>query len=525
MNVDSKVKKKKNHSNRKAYLLPLAIVLLLVGLVVWNNIRQETKLPNKDWSRSVSISAESISSEPIAFKEDNQYHIYTHLKDGIKATILDEKLNVVSEKNEKLPIDERGNFWTNGKQIAFVSQGDLIIQEGGKQNVLDKGVEFLADTKNRFAYTKGNEVYAYEPESGKSKLIFSAKEKVAELTANPESTSFIAVVGEKVEMEAFYLTEKSGQYEPISILKYSKTPTDKIYNFRFAEAGDDVHILYTFYSSKQGTKSFKTFYSSAPMNQLKDLSFTSVNFKDVSEGYEIENPTYLNLNIEDNAPTILFSARGAISTKKDAGNIYRASLKNDTWEATRISTTNDFSIYPVKADDQTVFWLKAESVQDYQVHAASQDPAIMKNSQSISKQDVYNASFDAFAASIVSFIAMTNAFVWIVPTILFLGILYVVRIDVIEEEKPWVKWVSIALFVLTQLYVIQSLFNNRFYTLAPEYLTFDGSSLVVPIIVSIVALYVMQAVKNKDWGLFAQVSYFIGITVLFQLFIVGTYVY
>jgi hypothetical protein len=525
MNVDSKLKKKKNHSNRKAYLIPLTIVLLLVGLVVWNNIRQETKLPNKDWSRSVSISAESISSEPIAFKEDNQYHIYTHLKEGIKATILDEKLNVVSDKTEKLPIDERGNFWTDGKQIAFVSDGDLIVHEGSKQTVLDKGVEFLADTKDRFAYTKGNEVYVYEPESGKSKLIFSAKEKVVELTGNPDSSSFIAAVGEKVEMEAFFLTEKSGKYEPISLLKYSKTPTDKIYNFKFAEDGDDVHILYTFYSSKQGTKSFKTFYSSAPIGQLNDLSFTSVNFKDAYEGYDIENPTYLNMNIEDNVPTILFSARGAISTKKDAGNIYRASLKDDNWEAARISTTKDFSIYPVKADEKTVFWLKAESVQDYQVHAASQDPAIMKSSQSIGKEDIYNASFDAFAASIVSFIAMTNAFVWIVPPILFLGILYVVRIDVIEEEKPWVKWVSIALFVLTQLYVIQSLFNNRFYTLAPEYLTFDGSSLVVPIIVSIVALYVMQAVKNKDWGLFAQVSYFIGITVLFQLFIVGTYVY
>ncbi|MCM3720106.1 hypothetical protein [Fictibacillus phosphorivorans] len=69
------------------------------------------------------------------------------------------------------------------------------------------------------------------------------------------------------------------------------------------------------------------------------------------------------------------------------------------------------------------------------------------------------------------------------------------------------------------------MFNNRFYTLAPKYLTFDGSSLVVPIIVSIIALYVMQAVKNKEWGLFAEISYFIGITVLFQLFIVGTYVY
>jgi hypothetical protein len=525
MNIDSKVKKKKNHSNRKAYLLPLAIVLLLVGLVVWNNIRQETKLPNKDWSRSVSISAESISSEPIAYKEDNQYHIHTHLKDGIKATILDEKLNVVSEKTEKLPIDERGNFWTNGKQIAFISNGDLIIFEGGKQTVLDKGVEFIADAKDRFAYTKGNEVYVYEQDDGKSQLIFSAKEKVVELTGNPESASFIAAVGEKVQMEAFFLTEKGGKYEANSLLQYSKTPTDKIYNFKFAEAGDTVHILYTFYSSKQGTKSFKTFYSSAPVDQLKDLSFKSVNFKDPSLGYDIENPTYLNLDIEDNKPFILFSARGPISTKKDAGNIYSASLKDNGWEATRISTTQDFSIYPVKADDQTVFWLKAESVQDYQVHAASQDPVIMKSSQSIGKQDVYNATFDAFAASIVSFIAMTNAFVWIVPPILFLGILYVVKIDAIEEERPWVKWISIALFVLTQLYVIQSLFNNRFYTIAPEYLTFNGSSLVLPIIVSIVAFYIMQAVKNKDWGLFAQVSYFIGITVLFQLFVVGTYVY
>jgi hypothetical protein len=525
MNVDSKPKKKKNDSNRKALFLPLAIVLLLIGMVVWNNIRQETQLPNKEWSRSVSIDTEVINSEPAAFKKGDEYHVYTHVNDGIKTTTLDKNLTIVSEKTETLPIDERGNFWTDGKQIAFVSNGDLILSKDGTQNVLDSEVEFLADAKDRFAYSKGNEIYVYLPESGKSKLIYSGKEKVAELSGNPDSGSFITAIGEKVEMEAFFLQEKDGEYKAHSITKYSKTPTDKIYNFRFADDGDNVHILYTFYSSKQGAKSFKTYYSSAPVDQLQELSFKNVKIKDKSVGYELENPTYVNLSLENNQPTILFSARGSISAKKDAGNIYSAILNKDVWEATRISTTPDFSIYPLKADDQTIFWLKAESVKDYKLFAASQDPSIIKASQSIGKQDIYNAAFDAFAASIVSFIAMTNAFIWIVPPILFLGILYIVKIDVIEEERSWVKWMSIVLFVITQLYVIQSLFNNRFYTLAPEYLTFDGSSLVIPIIVSTVALYIMQAVKNKEWGLFAQVSYFIAITVLFQIFVVGTYVY
>lgn len=525
MNVDSKIKKKKNRSNYKALLLPLAVVLLLIGMVVWNNIRQETKLPNEDWSRSISLPAESISSEPIAVKEDNQYYIYTHLKEGIKTIKLDEKLNVVSEKTDKLPIDERGNFWTDGKKIAFISKGDLIVNEGGKQSVLDTDVEFMADTKDRFAYSKGNEVYVYDPKSGNTKLIFTAKEKLAELTGNPDSASFIASVGEKVNMEAFFLREENGNYEAASLLSYMKSSTDNIYNFRFAEAKDSIHFIYTLYSSKQGTKSFKTFYSSAPKNDLNELSFKYITFKDSLLGYDIENGKYQQISIEDNKPAILFSATGPISSKKEAGNIYKAILKDDGWEATRISTTDDFSIYPLKADDQTVFWLKALSVTEYQIHAASKDPEVIEASQSIQKQDVYNAAFDAFASSIVSFIAMTNALIWIVPPVLFLSILYVVRIDVIEEEKPWAKWISIALFILTQLYVIQALFSSRFYSLAPEYLTFSGSSLVVPIIVSSIALYIMQAAKNKEWGLFAQVSYFIGITVLFQLFAVGTYVY
>lgn len=527
MNIDSKPKKKKNknRSNYRALLIPFTIVFFLIGLVVWNNIRQETKLPNQDWSRSISTSAESISSEPIAFKKGDQYQIYTHLKDGIKQTTLDGKLNVVSEKEEKLTLDERGNFWTDGKQIAFISGGELIISEGGKQTVLDKDVELLADTKNRFAYSKGNQVFVYDPKNGKSQLIFTAKEKLSELSGHPDSNSFIATVGEKVEMEAFYLQEKEGQYKAQSIIQYSKTPTDKVYNFRFAEAENEVHFLYTFYSSKQGTKTFKTYYGAAPYDSLAAIKFDSVRFKESDLGYEIENSSYQQLSIEKDEPVILFAATGPISAKKEAGNIYKATLNKKDWEAARISTTSDFSVYPLHVDDQTVVWLKAESVSEYKVYAASQDPEIKKSSQAIGKQDIYNATFDAFTASIVSFIAMTNAFIWVVPPILFLGVLYFVRIDVIEQEKPWVKWVSIALFIVTQLFVIQSLFNNTFYTIAPKYLTFSGSSLIVPIIVSVVALYVMQAAKDKDWGLFAQVSYFIGVTVLFQLFVVGTYVY
>ncbi|KZE63817.1 hypothetical protein AWM68_11925 [Fictibacillus phosphorivorans] len=526
MNTELRPKKKKrNQSNYKALLLPLAVVLLLLGAVVWNNIVNETRLPHSDWSRSVSTPADSISAEPIALKKDNHYQIYTKQKNGLKVTTLDEKLNLITEKTENLPLDERGNFWTNGQQIAFVSNGELILYEEGKQTVLDKNVELLADSKTRFAYSKGNQVYVYDSESGKSRLIYSAKEKLSELTGHSESNSFIATVGEKVQMEAFYLQEKEGQYKAHSIIQYNKTPTDKIYNFRFAESKDQVHFLYTLYSSKQGTKSFKTYYGAAPSDQLTALSFNTVHFIESDLGYEMENPMYQQLNIENNQPVVLFSAKGPISAKKEAGNIYKATLKNKEWEASRISTTDNFSVYPLYIDEQTIGWLKAESVSDYRVFIASQDSDIKKESQSIGKQDVYNATFDALAASVVSLIAMTSAFIWVVPPVLFLGILYFVRIDVIEQEKPWAKWISIGLFIFTQLYVIQSLFNSTFYSLAPKYLTFSGSSLIVPVIVSAVALYVMQLAKNKDWGLFAQVSYFIGVTVLFELFIVGTYVY
>ena len=361
--------------------------------------------------------------------------------------------------------------------------------------------------------------------TSKSKLIFKAQEKLADLTSHPDSSSFVAIVGEKVNMESIYLHDENGKYEASSILRYEKSSTDKIYNFRFAESKEKVHFLYTLYSSKQGTKSFKTYYGAAPISSLNKLSFNEISFKDKAYHSHLENPNYQQLNIENGKPAVLFAAAGPISNKKEAGNIYNAVLENGKWETNRISTTKDYSTYPLKADDQTVFWLKANSITDFQVYAASKDPGIIKKSQSIQKQDISSAVFDACTASIVSFIAMTNAFVWVVPSILFLGILYFVRIDMIEDEKPWVKWLSIALFILTQMYVIQSLFNAQFYTFAPDYLTFTGSSFVIPVVVSIIALYVMHLVKNKDWGLFAQVSYFIGVTVLFQLFVVGTYVY
>jgi hypothetical protein len=526
-NINSKLKKKKrNSSNYKAFLLPVAVVLLLIGLIVWNNIQKEIKLPSPDWSRSAAIPADSNSSEPFVSKKDNNYLVYTHQKNGITKTTLDEKLHVVDEESTKLPIEERSRFWAKGDQYAFITgSGELVLQNGDQQTAIDKNVQILAPAKDQFAYSKDNKVYVYDPKTSKSELIFIAKEKLSELSGHPESNSYIAVVGESVSMSAYFLHNENGSYKATDILDFSKTPTDKLYNFRFAEAKDTIHFIYTMYSSKQGTKSFKTYYGAAPTEKLNELSFNPISFIDESLHYEIQNGTFQQINVDGGKPSILFAATGPVSDKKDAGNIYYAVNKNGTWGANRISTTNNYSTYPLKADSQTVFWITATDLTHFKVHGASQNAHIIKDSQSIHNQDVMNASFDAFASTIVSFIAMTNAFVWIIPTILFLGILYIVKIDVIEDERPWVKWVSIALFILTQLYVIQSLFNTQFYMYAPNYLTFDGSSYVIPIIVSLISLGILQLAKNKDWGLFAQVSYFIGITVLFQLFIVGTYVY
>jgi hypothetical protein len=523
MGADSK--KKKKESNRKAVLLPIFIVFILISLNVWNHIGNETSLPQKDWSRSISLPGKAINTEPIVYKTDDQYVVHVQQKEGIHTFKLDERLNVIQEKTRALPLDSRGHFWTNGKETAYISNGELLLDQGGTITKLDTEVELMADTVERFAYTKGNKVFAYDSNTKKSQLIFTAGEKVVELTGHPESNSFIAVVGEKMDMEAFFLQYKSGKYIAHSILSYTKSATDKIHNFRFAESKDNVHFLYTFYSTKQGTKSFKTFYGEAKVNGIESLVFNRVTFRDALLDYEIENPKYQQLNIEGDSPSILFAARGPVSSKKEAGNIYKAVLDDDSWLAKRISTTNNFSVYPVKADEDTVFWLKALSVSEYQVHAASQNPDIIEESQSIRERDVSNALFDTLAASIVSLIIMTNAFLWIVPPVLFLGVLYFIRINIIEDEKPWAKWSAILLFIITQVYVIQSMFNHSFYTLAPDYLTFTGSSFVIPVVVSAFSIFIMQLAKSKEWGIFAQVFYFIGITIMFQMFIVGTYVY
>jgi hypothetical protein len=104
-------------------------------------------------------------------------------------------------------------------------------------------------------------------------------------------------------------------------------------------------------------------------------------------------------------------------------------------------------------------------------------------------------------------------------------VLYATNSKAVDDERPWVFWVPALLFTAIQVYGIQRLFNESFYATAPSYLTFSGSSYVIPVAASVLSLLILKAAKGIEWGVLKSFAYFMGMNFVIALLLVGVYVY
>ncbi|MGC4377273.1 hypothetical protein WD019_10095 [Fictibacillus sp. Mic-4] len=517
--------KKKPDKNIAGFLLPLVAILIFFSLVIVHNVKGETKLPSKKWSRSIQLPALSDDKAPFMWRGDHGFDLYTTTESKMTHLTVDDKLNVKKSSSIRVHTDKNSPFWANKNKVFALSNGNLTLFTKNGEKVIDQNVDSLAGSQDAIMYYKGNKLYILNPETLKKTFIKTEKHLIADVVGNPGSASFLVATGGDSEVRLSYFQKSGSGYKEIPVLTETKGVDESMFGYHFAEDGNKLAVSFVKGTTKQGTKQFYAYLGTGTLPQLNKVPFHKILFSDKENGRTIENPDNIRVSFEGNDPTLLFSATGPINHKKEAINVYKAEKEEGKWVAARISTTPGMSQYAMHLNKKTVIWLNNNRGDQFTLYGASQNKQVIAESQKMAKADFENSIIDAFSSILVSFIVMTNAFVWIIPPALFLVILYVVKINEIEDDKLWVKITAIALYLATQLYVIQKLFNARFETFAPPYLTFAGSHYLIPLFIGLLSLAIVKAGKGAEWGLFSKVAYFIGVDVLIVMFLIGPYVY
>jgi CDP-diglyceride synthetase len=141
------------------------------------------------------------------------------------------------------------------------------------------------------------------------------------------------------------------------------------------------------------------------------------------------------------------------------------------------------------------------------------------------KEDLKQAVSATTVSMFQGLLVTISALYWITPAILFCLIIYIFKISLMENEDKRIKYTILTIYLGVQIIIIQKLFNDHYYHIAPDFLTFYGSSLIIPLLIAMLSGVSLIIGKKQDWSMMISISYFIIVNIIFLSLTVGPYTF
>ncbi|HEX6922503.1 MAG TPA: hypothetical protein VF149_01670 [Bacillales bacterium] len=514
----------------RAIGIPCLTLVIFGGLLLYHNLQQEQILPAKGWSQSITLPAVMpLKKYPFVQKNNDTYEIFTYAKDGIDRIVLDQDLNVVGQSMIPVDVPADQPFWVVGNKVFFVRDHQLVGSDGKSKKVLAEKVDGLAAAGNTMIIWKDKTLYKVDPKTLDISSVGEMKQDIKDVAPERGSSSFLVItnVSKNQLRISFFRERQAGDYERSSVLTRQVPSKSTVAGFNFATDQNKMKIAYTETGPTSGGMYTKNFLTSINLDHLQAEPSTKLLKQDRKNRNTIFEPEYVRVFFVNHRPILLSSATGHLFGGEEALSIFRSVKQKGKWVATQISSTEAPSTNPFLLEEGTVLWLDFQPHGDqhkrYVLMAASQNPDVIAASRNLTDRDWGNAVSDSLVSAVVGLMMFFYACLWGVPAGIFLFAMFITNTTLMERNPPWVKYTAAGLFMVTQLFVIQTLFNASFYKFAPDYLTFTGSSYAIPLVLVGLSWFLMRWVKGKEWGNIAQVIYFIGIDVWMLIFLIGAY--
>lgn len=513
---------------KKAVLFPIITVVLLVGLLFYQYMSMQTSLPSKGWSRSISLDIQSENpAKPVLRHEGNSNHVYVPLGQTIAHAVYDSKLKL--KKQEQIPIQVPffSKLFVKKQQFLFNKDSNLIVHnKNGKEAVIEKGVTSFSSHDETVVYWKNNQLFQLDTDNWQSKLIAEFLSPVMDVVFDSSSSSFLVILQETELLTKFVLFQpnQSGGYEQTAISSLEQIGSEKMQEVLFGQDGSNVAIIYGTYSSAQGARTYRAYEWNIDLHDKQKTSHPKlIQFRDKQNGLVFENPRYLQIKKEKDGFAILFAADGQTVGKFSGTNIYEAKKENGTWIAGRRSTTSNVALQPFFIGDDAIGWYTF-SGKTYSLHASTTDAQVIAKSEDITLSDWKHTSYNTLMSLFGSFMIILFALIWVIAPVVVFVITYLVKTHDFEENRiSWLPLMWIGLYVGSQLLFFNTAFHKEKLLFAPEYLTFSGSFVILPVILALLAWGMLKLAKQEDWGNVKSVSYFTIVNVLLCIFLFGPY--
>jgi hypothetical protein len=513
-------------SKFKAILIPIVIFLVLALVLILTILKQEQRLPSKGWSRGIGLNSTLSSSDayPVILKENGFYHIYTISNQTVNEIVLNNNLETENKASLPVHIPNKTQFWTDGNQVAFVKNNQLINVEQGRSTVLAQNVNGLTPFGHEFLFWKSNQLYEMQPTSHQIKKVVQTPFPIDSVVTKTESKYLLiksqVVKNESVHIGVVDLTD-GGRYHPLDTLDQPYNAT--LEDFDFVAHQNSMYVVYCEYGSTSGGMYRNNYLGAYNLNTFKKQRKTAL--------LTIENnltkltfllPTNIRINWVNGGLALIFQEQSTLFRGEDAQNIFLAKEHGHTWIAQPISSSVEPSASPVWLTDHSVLW-NDNIGNSYTLMLGSQNPTQIHKSLNLTQKDWGNAISRALMNMTISLLMIAYALLWVIPTMVFIIIMFIGNMTLMERNPYWVKTVSIVLFIITQLIFIKGLFNSTFHLFSPSFLQFPGNWIIIPVLIAGISWILTEWIKGKEWGNSLFVFYCLLIDVLMVSFLIGPY--
>ncbi|MFS1511581.1 hypothetical protein VQL36_03970 [Chengkuizengella sp. SCS-71B] len=502
---------------RKAFILPFIFTLFIIGLLLYLDLQDETSLPSEEWSRSMALQTqEDYISKPFILEDGDLYHIYSPTKKSVSHLVVDESLEVQSHVKLPVIVPSNSNMWAVGNELIFIKNN--TIQKYDRDSITELGhdVEGLVANQDQVVFWKEQELHVLNPTTLENKQIFETTHPIYDVLIDERTNSILILTREdNIHLGVTFLLNKNDMFEVNNLSPITISDRDDITSTSFAIHNKEIDILIGTTAIEAGARTYHTYHTVANVDNASiETNTTKLTIYEEGSNRKIDDAQNLVITNKEGVRTIIFSAKGKSGKQRENANIYEAYNEDNQWLAKTRSTSRYLSKKAQWLNGESLIWIEFTGG-EYALYGASMNEEAINNSMETTKEDWLFAASTTITGLFTSGFTIFIIGIWIVPPLGYLFVVYIINKRIFDQDEvKWLKVTTILTYLVGQIILNQFVLNDLMNLQTPLGLSFFGSGIVTTLVIFTLTFLVYRLARNKEWGLFGNISYFIGINLL-----------
>ena len=502
-------------------LFGIIILLLLTTFQYGVTLKEQTKLPSENWSRSFPVEIEQ--SNYSRFQGVSE-------KDGYTISLLDFNTLVVFSCDEDLKckqdrandeLNTYKNSWSDKENSYYVKDSQLIHWTSTEERVIGENVDdfFKSDTALIY-WTEDHHVIVMD-------------DTLSEIQRF--ELDLPIYFAKMVEDELIVVTENKGESRytvialsdnPVNLFSFQINATETLSSVDFILSDDEHYILLTDKEVIAGGGRGKTIQTASfDLTSNQSPVFKNLSLIDQASGQNLKDIRFLSLFKGQSGDIITFTANMRDVSGEKVNKVFVGDFDMNTIHADAVTKKEDLYIRPLIMNDQTIAFFKVDG-KNRVLQFSSSIEEKKTESMEVMDGDFKTTFYSLLTIMFNGVILLILCFFWIVPSI---GITYGIQFISKRMNRSFSHRSLLFLHVLI-LFVVQLLLIFNYYQvdiilLAAPFLSTNWQLILLLFgssIVSVLPLLIRYHVNEDNFHFSIFYTTLMDLAILFVL--IGPYV-